>query len=201
MEAAPADEERQGFRATGSGAPGSSGSRVYASKFKADLTSLMNVTPWDDAGAGRDRAAGKRENPPPLDQFAREDEFLGHLAALLASARSGDAALASEAAALQAAAVDGGDASPSPELAGAPPASPGGAVDALHSLIRAARSGDIDAARAASRNWARELRGALAAEIRARRERDAMAEMIDPGAEAAYETLMEFTQGGVATAA
>jgi hypothetical protein len=196
----PPPEDRQEFRPTGPAAPGPSGSRIYASKFKADLMSLMNVTPWDDeADPARGRGPGTRENQRPLDECARKDEFLGHLAALLASARSGDAALARDAAAaLQAAAVD---ASAKSDSAGAPPASSSGAFDALRSLIGAARSGDIDAARAASRDWARDLQNALAADARARRQGDGMVEFIDPGAEAAYETLMEFTQGGVATAA
>jgi hypothetical protein len=200
---APSSEDRQEFRATVSGAPGSSASRVYATKFKADLTSLMNVTPWDDSGDPlRDRESGKRESQRPPDEFTRKEEFLGHLAALLASARTGDAVLArNAAAALLATAVDGGDVSSSPDSATTPPNPPSCAIDALRALISAARSGDIDAARAASRNWARDLQSALAADARARGGHDAMIEIVDPGAEAAYETLMEFALGGVATAA
>jgi hypothetical protein len=192
-------EDRQEFRAAAPGAAGTNGSRVYASKFKADLTSLMSVTPWNDESAP---ASGARENQDPLSEFARADVFLGHLAALLASARSGDTALArTAAAALQAEALDVGDAPLSTDPAGAPPAASAGGIDALQTLIGAATAGDIDAAGAAARNWASDLRNTLAADARARRNRETIVDIVDPGAEAAYETLMEFTQGGVATAA
>jgi hypothetical protein len=188
MERQPAaDRQDAGEKPPGTASP--AGGRVYASKFKADLTNLMAATPWE-ADVEPDRSQPPREPKAeqPLAEFVSKDEFLGHFATLLAAAKSGDAAVAKTAAAsLQANALD--------EAGGPMPSSPSDLGDTVQSLIDAARAGEIDASRAAARNLARDLRGVLAAQLRALRERDGAV-----AAGAAYETLMEFTQA-VATAA
>jgi hypothetical protein len=177
------------------------GGGVYASKFKAGLNNLMSATPWEE-DSGEPAATAAPGEGTPADEFGGKDDFVGHLVALLASARSGDVTAAKTAAmALRTELCDSGGVAPFPDSPGA--FSPNRVFDDLQSLIQAASSGDIDVARRALRNLARDLASALGngATPTALTERDAVVEIPRPGPGAAYETLMEFTRNSVATAA
>jgi len=190
-------EPAAGRQDTGEKPPGTAspmGGRVYASKFKADLTNLMAAAPWEvDAAPDRNHLIDESEPEPSLVDFESIDEFLGHFAILLAAAKSGEAVAAkAAAAALRANALD--------EIGRLASPSTGNLLDAVQNLIDAARAGEIDASRAAARKLARDLSATLAADPRAMHEPEAAVGMTRQDVGAAYETLMEFTQA-VATAA
>lgn len=153
----------------------------YENRFKADLTALH---PQDAA-------------PLNISPDLAQGDFLGHLGALIAGLRSGDALGAQAAADALQVELAAADAPPAPAAQDAPARM----LEDLRALIAAARRGDVPSAHEAAHRLSRDMQSALTGAPPGSDPAPAAKSAIAEGASAAYDTLMELTEASVTHAA